>query len=192
VGHPVRAVAASLAEPRAVVVEALTVALVIVHDVEVVEVDLEAPDFDLIDSGITHNHGRRGLPSVVTMAPLHLSRKIETSVRSSRAPDGRSSPLSQCDLRHILHDELWFNAIGRWTVARGRTGGGHGDAAMLPNLGSNGLYELAVREQSTSLRSFFPSRSPEAHQGRTQCASVTQCVVVQISPCTPRTRSQTK
>ena len=34
---------APIVEPRAIVVEALTVALVIVHDVEMVLVDLEAP-----------------------------------------------------------------------------------------------------------------------------------------------------
>jgi hypothetical protein len=41
---PVGAVIAPLVEPSAVVVEALTVALVIVHDVEAVGVDLKAPD----------------------------------------------------------------------------------------------------------------------------------------------------
>ena len=44
VRHPVGAVIAPLVEPTAVVVEALTVALVIIHDVEVVGVDLEAPN----------------------------------------------------------------------------------------------------------------------------------------------------
>ena len=44
VGHPVGAVIAPRVEPSTVVVEALTVALVIVHDVEVVGVDLEAPN----------------------------------------------------------------------------------------------------------------------------------------------------
>jgi hypothetical protein len=41
---PVDAVIAALVEPCAVVVEALTVALVVVHYVDVVGVDLEAPD----------------------------------------------------------------------------------------------------------------------------------------------------
>ncbi|HZZ22293.1 MAG TPA: hypothetical protein VFE60_06815, partial [Roseiarcus sp.] len=40
VGHPVAAVIAALVEPCAVVVEALTVALVVVHHIEVVGVDL--------------------------------------------------------------------------------------------------------------------------------------------------------
>ena len=43
-GIPISPVIAALVEPFAIVIEALTVALVIVHDVEVVEVDLEAPD----------------------------------------------------------------------------------------------------------------------------------------------------
>jgi hypothetical protein len=34
-----------------------------------------------------------------------------------RAPERGGSPLSQCDLRHISHDELWFNRLIRWTGA---------------------------------------------------------------------------
>ena len=44
VGIPVSPVIAALVEPFAIVVEALTVALVVVHHIEVVGVDLEAPD----------------------------------------------------------------------------------------------------------------------------------------------------
>ena len=44
VGHPVAAVIAALVEPFAVLVEAHAVAFVIVHTVNVVGVDLEAPD----------------------------------------------------------------------------------------------------------------------------------------------------
>jgi hypothetical protein len=44
VGHPVDAVIAAGVEPLAVVVETHAVVLVIVHDRELVGVDLEAPD----------------------------------------------------------------------------------------------------------------------------------------------------
>src|SRR4029077_16050881 len=44
VGHPIGTVIAALVEPFAIVVEAHAVAFVIVHDVNVVGVDLEAPD----------------------------------------------------------------------------------------------------------------------------------------------------
>jgi hypothetical protein len=43
-GHPIDAVIAPLVEPRAVVIKAHPVAFVIVHDVEMIGVDLKAPD----------------------------------------------------------------------------------------------------------------------------------------------------
>jgi len=63
---------------------------------------LTSGDFDLIHTGITHTLRQSWIAIGHGDGSLHLARKIETSVRSSRAPERCGSPLSQCDLRHIL------------------------------------------------------------------------------------------
>ena len=81
VGHPVGAMIASIVEPLAIVIEALTVALVIVHDVEVIGVDLEAPNgHGVVDADVPRSVNRQvgidwhvaetgGIDEIATEAP---------------------------------------------------------------------------------------------------------------------------
>jgi len=82
VGHLVGAVIAALVEPVAIVVEALTVALVIVHDVEVVRVDLKAPDgHGVVDADVPRSvPSRHGRMFVRITLPNDKTIEFETSL----------------------------------------------------------------------------------------------------------------